>query len=65
MLSARIVSLQEYRKARLARTVIGLSERNAYVCVPAPGGGYAWFPRSKFTEKELADIDFLKRECGL
>ena len=64
-MTAHVVNLKEYRKARSARTAIGLSEKNAYICVPAPGGGYAWFPRSEFTAEELADIDFFKKECGL
>jgi hypothetical protein len=30
-----------------------------------PGGGFELVPRSEFTAQELADIDWLKKECDL
>jgi hypothetical protein len=35
------------------------------VCMPDPGGGFAMIPRSEFTERELEEIDFVKKEWGL
>lgn len=35
------------------------------VYTPIHGGGFELVPRSEFTAKELADIDWFKKECGL
>jgi hypothetical protein len=63
-MSATVIDFEEFRTRRLARRSIHLSEKPGHVCVPVRAG-FAWLPRSEFSAKELSDIDFFKRECGL
>jgi hypothetical protein len=62
-MSAEIIDLIAEKRRRAAVKERALA--SDCVCVPFAGGGFAMAPRSEFSAKELADIDFFKRECGL